>query len=369
MAIECHGFDMHTLSRRSRVRAVVIECYTGHGECLAFQVDALERAGFSVEVWTRPRLHWHSESKLVRHIILKPAALLWLLAAWRLWRSPPAIVSINTATGPMVRNILLLIHLLRIPTVGIFHDLAKLRSHRSTRIIARLVGARMVLAQHLAQAGEKIIGLPVEFAHMISGPVLAEYSPQSQTLIVVPGSFIPGKRDNDALLALAQDNRLDSRIRFVLLGRFPVTAEAEAWWQRCIDARVQERFIRFHVFVEQTDFDRILSTSAAILPLIHPVCSDYQRFYADKISGAVNLALGFHLPILLSADLARVWSFGPAVVPYDGQDALLSATNRLVDPLYQERMRKAIAASSEASRPVQHARYLRMCERAIYHAR
>jgi len=346
-----------------RRRAVLIECYRAHGECLDFQIKACQRAGMMVEVWTTKKNRWRPEAhQKITHVLLDGPVCFH--AAWRLWRSPPALVAFNTATGPVVRDLLTLIRPLGLATLGIFHDVAKVRSHRSTRLIARMLGARIMLAQHLSFAAEREIGLPFDHVHLLAGCGRAQPDAH-EVRIAIPGSFGFGKKDAEALLALACDARLDPRVRFVVLGRFSRDADVASWWQRCVAQGADQRIRRFTDFVPQAEFDCQLQRSSAVLPLIHPGCDHYARFHGEKISGAVNVALAAHLPLVIPADLARQWRFGPIVSSYTTHDDLLAVINGLADRPVLEAHKARIAGSNEAHPAFQQALYLRACARAV----
>jgi hypothetical protein len=347
-------------------RVVVLECFGSHGECIEFQLGALARTSMRVEVWSHPaHKGQRTFPSTVRQVFLERPIL--LSVARRLWLSPPALLIINTATGPLVRNLLCLIRPLRLVIVGIFHDVEKLRSPTS-RMIARMVGARLMLAAHLSQAAAALIRRPVAYAHFLSGHRPAE--PEiGNTLITVPGAFIPQKKDAKALLDLACDPRLNPAVKFVLLGRFSRHEAASRWWQQCIDLGVGHRFVRFMEFIPQSQCDHYLHLSSAILPLIHPGCDHYSRFCAEKLSGAVNLALAKRLPLLIHVDLADNWHFGPAVLPYADVECLLTLVNRLSHPQEVTRQMKDIQKSQESNVSYQQALYLNACVDAVRNAK
>jgi len=58
-------------------------------------------------------------------------------------------------------------------------------------------------------------------------------------------------------------------------------------------------FISFDQFVPHDRFYKILSGSSLILPLITPGSADFNEYQHYKITGAYNLAFGFHIPMLL----------------------------------------------------------------------
>jgi hypothetical protein len=231
-------------------------------------------------------------------------------------------------------------------------------------MIARMLSARIMLAQHLSFAAEREIGRRFDHVHLLASGIRGQPDPRTVT-IAIPGAFGFGKKDAESLFALVCDARLDPRVRFVLLGRFSGEADATAWWQRCIAHGVDHRMTRFTDFVAQDEFNRQLQQSSAVLPLIHPGCDHYTRFRSEKISGAVNLALGAHLPLVIHADLARQWCFGPVVSTYGSQDELVRVINALaVHPTLQAQ-RERIAASKEAHPAFQQALYLQACARAV----
>lgn len=351
----------------SRPRVVLLECYSSHGECLEFQIDVLKRTGSSVEVWTHPA---HRETQRfsadVRHLVLEPPCA--ISAARRLWLSPPGLLIINTTTGPAVRNLLWLIHPLRLATLGVFHDVDKLRSF-SARAMARMIDARVMLAEHLSRAATAEVGAIFDHAHFLSNTrrAVPDVDP---VLIAIPGAFSHDKKDISALLELASDARLDPRVRFVLLGRFSSAPEVTAWWNRCVERGIEHRFVRFTGFVPQPVFDDYLRRCLAVLPLIQPSCEHYRRFRTDKVSGAVNLALGLGLPLLIHEDLAEWWRFGPAVSTYRDSEELLAVINTWSgDEDGFRRHLAQIAAAQESNVGHQRSLYLKACIRALRGAR
>ena len=142
------------------------------------------------------------------------------------------------------------------------------------------------------------------------------------------------------------------------------------WWNRCIERRVEHRFVRFTGFVPQPVFDDYLRRSLAVLPLIQPGCEHYRRFRADKVSGAVNLALGLGLPLLIHEDLAERWRFGPAVSTYRDGRGLLAVINQWAgDRNGFERHLAQIATAQESNVIHQQSLYLKACIRAVRLAR
>lgn len=348
-----------------RPRVILLECHGSHGECLEFQIEAWSRSGVQLEVWTHPAHAGQRRfDRSARHVVLERPIV--LSVARRLWLSPPSLLVINTATGPSVRNLLLLLHPLRIPTVGIFHDVDKLHSP-SANLMARMIDGRLMLAEHLARRAEAEVGVPFDYAHFLSSHGRMEPGHQ-EFLIAVPGAFSPEKKDIATLLALARDPGLDARVRFVLLGRFPQTPAITAWWEQCRAHAVDHRFVRFTEFVPQPVFDSYLARSFAVLPLMGPSCGHYTRFRSDKVSGAVNLALGFARPLLIPSDLASQWLFGPSVMTYDGVDELAARINQLSDQSRRAGTFAEIAASAEANISFQQSLYLKACLGAAHRA-
>lgn len=288
---------------------------------------------------------------------------MWIVSVWLLWYAPPHLLVINTATGPRVRNLLWCIRPLRIPTVGLFHDLGKIRSGRSACGIARLLSARVMLAEHLAQEAQSLLGLPVDHAHLLAD-IPDPLPREADALIIIPGMLDPAKRDLESAVALAADPLLDPQVRFVLLGRFKGPA-AEAWWASVIHRGLAHRFIRFTGWIPQDTFDDWVARSRGVLPLIHPGCGHFDRFRDEKISGAMNIALGARQPLLLHRALADRWQLGPATVAYDDLPSLRQQIHALMDTATWSSRKAAIAVSPVAMRRHQQALYVRACRRAL----
>ncbi len=286
----------------------LIELGTGHAECLYSQVRFLREAGHQVVI-----LIHHEQAGRVRDfgvpvehlpIIELPVSGSGLLPTWRvavavrhaLKKHAVTRVVFNTASGALFRNIALTMPA-RLPAYVVLHDV-----HRSMALrlsVSRMSGL-LVLAERLAAPCQALMHVPTTSFYPAwfppPGPAAATFSKAPGDIWLASiGQIETTRRSYGALLDAAAAG-WPGTLRIFLLGN-TIGADGAAVVQRLRASPMAGRIEISTSFVADADIHRLLPQCDGLLPLI----DGHERYRSRAVSGAFNLAYGYHLPLILGA--------------------------------------------------------------------
>ena len=108
----------------------------------------------------------------------------------------------------------------------------------------------------------------------------------------------------------------------------------------------------FNDFVEADDFDAYLKATDVIWPMVHPDTPSADEYFRNQISGAINVAFAYKIPLLVHCEYAESWEDLKISIEYklnSFQSDLQKGVNKIneiktvleknikFDPVYQEK--------------------------------
>jgi hypothetical protein len=333
----------------------LIELGGSHDECLYSQVLFLKRSGYIIHLIIRQdhynRLIPYPE---VDHwkCVEKPGN--WF-AEWRLMLDIRAYLRrnnirnavFNTAHGNLIRK------LSRITgkstdLTGILHNARKLWTSRTQRIISRRVRKYLVLADFVEQnlrsdtRLDRALAIDHFFPVYFPEQVPTSEKQSSDFLVCIPGPVNYKRRDYISLVEEVRNADLPGSVHFILLGRIS-GPDGQNLLTRIENGGISGYFTTFNQFVPHDRFYKILSGSNLILPLITPGSDDFDDYQRYKITGAYNLAFGFHIPMLLHESFSGLRIFRETSFFFSTGDMIQKIRNLIADLPALEEKKKNIS--------------------------
>ena len=134
---------------------------------------------------------------------------------------------------------------------------------------------------------------PVDF---LNAPI--NFEPQDHTHITLMGSVEKRRKDLVGFVSMIQ--QCDTSVRFSFIGKAdssdPEVVEFKA---KLAHINCLHRVEFYDNYVNTETMRQILRKTSAILPLIHPDTSSAKEYFRHQIPGAMIVALGYKIPLLL----------------------------------------------------------------------
>ena len=246
------------------------------------------------------------------------------LALWKeLWRIREIILSrgietviFNTAHSNSVRNFCLLPFPKAVKFYGTLHGVNKLKGSLTQKIISRRIPNYYLLMDYMLQKAMTMphAGLRFEVFYPIFHPAFKEADlpakSTGQIWIAIPGSVEYKRRDYLSMLEpfAALENKPD--VRFLLLGNgFHRHGNGAELKSRIEALGLAEYFVFFEGFVPNEVLHSYVRHCDAVMPLIHPINADMEKYLENQISGSFHLAFAYHKPLLLHDYYQRYQDF------------------------------------------------------------
>ncbi len=216
----------------------------------------------------------------------------------------PGLILLNSAQGRRIRDLCLRLLFDKTPVIGIHHNAENLFKSFTQKIIHFKVKKYIVLADFIRDFVKSKINtnrLEVESFYPVSYPQVEKIKIDSSfKYILIPGVLEQDRRDYLGLIEMvkAADARLDSKLKFVLVGNSK-NHDGPAIVKAIQRAGLVSRFILFDRYVEDDILLAYVDNCLAIMPLIHPGTRWFDQYFETKISGAYTLAFAFTKPLLM----------------------------------------------------------------------
>lgn len=379
-------------------RIALVELASSHDECLLTQIHALK----SVNCWVllvtnevvRER-NQHLEQLVDEWILvdhrderkrkgLTGAAIGDALIIRRLMRTLKRKdvdkVVFNTAQGGHVRNACLFSLFRKMEFIGIVHTTRKFQGSFTQRMIHLKIKKYFVLGEFLRDG---VASTPLSHRDFVSitrstaddrsrshrnpNIQISYFYPiyfpksngkrevnQDQTHIALIGAVETRRKDLNGCLSLIK--QCDDSVHFHFLGKADPQHSEIIHLKNQLKSTGRSKHVTFHdSFVDFDTIDEILRKSSAILPLIHPNTPSSEEYFRHQIPGAMSVALGYHLPLLMHETYQTIDELKTAAVYY----TVHSFRNALVELHRREKdIRNAMKSHGVYSSQQQYERYL-----------
>lgn len=379
-------------------RIALVELASSHDECLLTQIHALKSINCWVLLVTNELVrerNQHLEQLVDEWILvdhrgenkrkgLTGAAIGDALIIRRLMRTLKQKdvdkVVFNTAQGGHVRNACLFSLFRKMEFIGVVHTTRKFQGSFTQRMIHLKIKKYFVLGEFLR---DDVASAPLSHLDFvsISGSAAAERSrshrkpniqishfypidfPKSngeieiredQTHIALIGAVETRRKDLDGFLSLIK--QCDDSIHFHFLGKADPQHSEVIRLKDQLKSMGRSKHVTFHdSYINFDTIDEILRKSSAVLPLIHPNTPSSEEYFRHQIPGAMSIALGYHLPLLMHDDYRTIDELKAASIYY----AVDSFGDALVELHRREKdIRNAMKSNGAYSSHHQYKRYL-----------
>ena len=233
----------------------------------------------------------------------------------------------NTASSNTIRNFFSLPLNPRVKFYGTLHNIQKLKSSFSQKIISTHIKKYFLLNDYLLDLVRDIptgdlqfeTYYPIYFPRFKDAPVVKKEP--GELWICVPGQLEYKRREYkvlaDTLATLV--NKLP--IKFLLLGESDHPMGDGPDFRKYIsDLGVSDYFIISNKYMENASFHEYIKHSDIIMPLIHPGIHHFELYMHNMVSGAFNLAFASRKPLFLHHAFDKYEDFIENAIFYDNSN-------------------------------------------------
>ena len=309
----------------------IIEFDSSHDECLLTQINALKNHGCWVMLITNTVIksrNKHLEELVDEWSLIDPrgvgltgASLGDAIIIRRLMRFLKkrriTKVVFNTAQGGHVRNACLFSLFRKVEFIGIIHTIRKFKGSFTQKIINLKIKKYFVLAEFLREQIPPQKGILFETFYPIDFPKshLAVKNDEEFHISII-GSVESRRKDLSGFISLIQ--QIDSSVQFNFLGKAaPKHLDVIQLKEKLREMACLSRVTFYDDYTPFDEIDQILRKTSVILPLIHPATPSANEYFRNQIPGAMNIALAYHIPLLLHEHFERIREIHTAAFYYE----------------------------------------------------
>lgn len=315
----------------SRPKAALVEIYDSHEVNLYSQLRFLQEGGYEVTLIVSKK-HTDTVETFGSGFSTEYVSVTALtgFAQWKeLWRIRQLIVSreigtviLNTAHTNPVRNFCLLPFPKSIRFFGTLHGVNKLQGSLTQKVISSRIRRYFLLADYMLQKARTLphAGLHFSVFYPIFQPYMeAEIAQKAgdELWIAIPGSVEYKRRDYLSLLEAfaALENR--PNLRFLLLGNGEhAHGNGPELRRKIVELGLEKHFLFFRSYVDDAVLHSYLRKCDAVMPLIHPINPDMEKYLENQISGSFHRAFEYRKPLLMHDYFSRYKDFQETALFY-----------------------------------------------------
>ncbi len=223
----------------------------------------------------------------------------------------------NTAQGGHVRN-LCLTSSSKIKFIGIIHTIKMLEKSFTQSLISRKIKHYFVLNDTLKSFISPNSPIRVDSFYPLSFPNYSSRidKPNDQIWIAIIGGVENRRKDLSGFIEMA--SQTSENIHFYFLGKSNHQSENTIEFKKQLsEYKLEKRVHLFDDFLTQETFDNYLNQINGIFPLVHPNTSSAEEYFTRQIPGAINIAFGYKIPMMIHSHYQNWEDFNKGVVFYD----------------------------------------------------
>lgn len=307
-------------------KVALVEFGGSHDECLLSQLVALRRRGchltfVSTENLYKRNLFFQEYIDEVRFVETTGSAIgdfrkmLALNSYFKKERISKVIL--NTAQGGHVRNLCLTAPG-RIEFIGIIHTLKKFQGSFTQKIINLKIKKYLVLNDFFLKKINPEKDQRVESFYPLRFPHFNNMiqKPEGEVWVTIIGGVENRRKDLMGSIELMKETA--ENIRFIFLGKSdPLNSDVLAFVNALKGSGLEKRIQMFHEFVDPKVFDSYLHQTDIIWPMVHPDTPSADEYFKNQISGAINIAFGYKIPLLVHQRYASQWEDLNSSISYE----------------------------------------------------
>lgn len=297
-------------------RIAIVELGGSHDECILSQLIALKSSNCHVTLVCTKNLYDRTPFFMdhlddVQFIHLSGSAFGDFYEMVKLNRfftkTGISKVVLNTAQGGHIRNLCLTSNK-NVEFIGIIHTLKKFQGSFTQKLIDRKIKKYFVLNDFFLEKIQPKKGQSVQSFYPLRFPKFRQqqFKPDHEVWITIIGGVETRRKDLLGSLSLMKGTK--EYIRFVFLGKSQVNSPDRLLFEQEMDgAQLAGRVTLFDEFVSAEEFDAVLEATDIIWPMVHPGTPSADEYFKNQISGAINVAFSYKIPLLVHRQYAASW--------------------------------------------------------------
>ncbi len=299
-------------------KVALVELGASHDECVLSQLVALKSVGCHVTVVALKEVvdrnqFWEELVDQYHLLDFPKTAIGDFLLMKNLNRffkvNKIETVVLNTAQGGHVRNLCLTASR-RTQFVGIIHTLRKFEGSFTQKIIHRKIKNYLVLNDFFLERILPPKGCKIESFYPLRFPDFPKENlkkNKEERWVTLIGGVENRRKDLNGSLELMQTTK-DLTIKFIFLGKSdPAKDEVKLFLDQLHKYNLMDRVVLFNDFVSPQAFDAYLKKSDLIWPMVHPNTPSAQEYFRNQISGAINVAFAYKIPLFVHEEYTKDW--------------------------------------------------------------
>ncbi|PKR82035.1 hypothetical protein CW751_01480 [Brumimicrobium salinarum] len=310
----------------SKQRIAIIEIGGSHDECILSQVLGLKEQGCEVyffgneEIYLR-NTYFKSLFDGFYKVELSGKTRADVNAMVRLKKQLKqkgiSKVICNTAQGGHIRNLMLISLFSPIKFYGILHTIKKIPNSFTQKIISLKIKNYFVLNDTLLAKIPEQKHLTINSFYPLDYPNFDERIEKTRKWrVTIIGGVENRRKDLDGFINIAKQANKD--ISFVFLGKSDVkNTEVVDFIEKLKENQLFDQVKLFDSFISEELFDAYLQNTDLILPLVHPHTPSADEYFNRQISGAINVAFSYSIPMLIHQQYAYWEDFSKGCLFYD----------------------------------------------------
>lgn len=204
---------------------------------------------------------------------------------------------LNTAQGDVVRDLSLIGLFSSIEFIGIIHTTRKFKGSFTQQIINRKVRKYLLLSDYLLSTVAPPKRTRVEYFYPITFPSIKKEEHEGRNVTII-GGVETRRKDLKGFCQLLSMSSSD--MTFTFLGKSDDLNEDAQWMRQEIEKIGRTKQVKlYNHFVSQEEFEKVLSQTDLILPLVHPDTPSADQYFRNQISGAMSISFGYKIPLLI----------------------------------------------------------------------
>lgn len=307
------------------LKVAIVEIGGSHDECILTQVIALKQVN-CYTIFCGTRKMYDSNTEFKEHFdefyeVALPKTMLGdffcmrNLNKWFLKNKVSKVV-LNTAQGGHMRNLCLTSNK-NIKFYGILHTIKLLQGSFTQSLISKKVKDYFVLNDQLILNAVKVKGINLHPFYPLDYPTYdSEISkPKDEIWITIVGGVENRRKDLSGFVNFAKETA--DNVRFIFLGKSDINhSDVIDFKFRLDENNLNAKVTLFNDFVTQAAFDAYLKVTDGILPLIHPRTPSADEYFSRQISGAINVAFSYKIPMMIHEHYNHWEDFNQGIVFY-----------------------------------------------------
>lgn len=226
----------------------------------------------------------------------------------------------NTAQGGHVRNMCLFAPK-SVEFIGIIHTLKKFQGSFTQKLINIKIKKYFVLNDYFKNLLKNDKKLKIESFYPLDYPRFdkrIEKNIDEKWISIIGGVE---NRRKDLMGSIELMKQFPINFKFLFLGKSDTSKnEVQAFLKEIENEGLTHQVKIFTNFIVEQDFDAYLKNTDFIWPMVHPNTPSADEYFKNQISGAINVAFSYKIPLLIHENYCSTWEDLSSSICYQTSD-------------------------------------------------